>query len=146
MVLFFDEYFWSYISVEDHNILPFDTLTDPEWWFILIYRTILGLAGSLMFFGLFEAMATKGFHHTFIGRILNKVGQETLWIYVLQTAILEVYLARYLNFDNIHPLAFYLLAVPLVSAAILAVSMLIIQGTRKGLALSKNYIYKVIAH
>lgn len=146
MVLFFDEYFWSYISVEEHNILPFETLTDSGWWFILIYRTILGLAGSLMFFGLFEAMASKGFHHTFIGRILNKVGQETLWIYVLQTAILEVYLARYLNFDNIHPLAFYLLAVPLISAAVLAVSMLIIRSTRKGLALSRNYIYKVIVH
>ena len=146
MVLFFDEYFWSYISVEEHNILPFETLTDSGWWFILIYRTVLGLAGSLMFFGLFEAMASKGFHHTFIGRILNKVGQETLWIYVLQTAILEVYLARYLNFDNIHPLAFYLLAVPLVSATVLAISMLIILGTRQALAISKRCIYKVNAH
>lgn len=146
MVLFFDEYFWSYISVEEHNILPFETLTDSGWWFILIYRTVLGLAGSLMFFGLFEAMATKGFHHTFIGRILNKVGQETLWIYVLQTAILEVYLPRYLNFDNIHPLAFYMLTVPLVSATVLAISMLIILGIRQALAISKRCIYKVNAH
>lgn len=143
MVLFFDEYFWSYISLEEYNILPFEILSDPEWWFILIYRTVLGLAGSLMFFGLFEAMASRGFHHSFFGRILNTVGQETLWIYVLQTAILEVYLARYLNFDNIHPLAFYLLAVPLISAAVLAASMLIIQSTRKVLVFSKNYIYKV---
>lgn len=52
-------------------------------------------------------------------------------VYVLQTAILEVYLARYLNFDNIHPLAFYLLAVPFVSAVVLAVSMLMIVGARK---------------
>lgn len=99
-----------------------------------------------MFFGLFEAMASKGFHHTFIGRILNNVGQETLWIYVLQTAILEVYLPRYLNFDNIYPLAFYLLVLPIVSAAVLAASMLIIMGTRKILAVSKRCIYKVNAH
>lgn len=52
-------------------------------------------------------------------------------VYVLQTAILEVYLARYLNFDNIHPLAFYLLALPFVSAVVLAVSMLMIVGARK---------------
>ena len=112
LVLFFNQYFWSYISLDTQTILPFETMTDPNWWYIAVYRTIIGLAGSLMFFSLFEMLATRGFHQTLVGRILNKVGQETLWIYVLQTAILEVYLARMLNFDAIHPLIFYALLVP----------------------------------
>lgn len=140
MVLFFDQYFWSYISLDIYNIVPFETLVDPHWWFILVYRTILGLAGSLMFFGLFEALAARGYHLTSIGRILNKVGQETLWIYVLQTAILEVYLARTLNFDAVHPLIFYVLVVPLVSGVVLGISMFIIYITRRTITLSKNYL------
>ena len=140
MVLFFNQYFWSYISLDTQNFLPVETMIDPNWWFIVAYRTIIGLAGSLMFFGLFEALAARGFHQTFMGRILNKVGQETLWIYVLQTGILEVYLARMLNFDAVHPLVFYTLVVPLVSLGVLAISMLIIGITRRAITFSKSYL------
>lgn len=96
----------------------------------MVYRLTVGLSGSLMFFGIFEMLSSRKFHTTLIGKYINAIGQETLWIYVLQTIILETYLPRYINFDSASTILFYSIIVPIISIGVLIVCMAIIRITK----------------
>lgn len=96
----------------------------------MVYRLTVGLSGSLMFFGIFEMLSSRKFHSTLIGKYINAIGQETLWIYVLQTIILETYLPRYINFDSASAILFYSIIVPIISIGVLIVCMAIIRITK----------------
>lgn len=96
----------------------------------MVYRLTVGLSGSLMFFGIFEMLSSRKFHTTLIGKYINAIGQETLWIYVLQTIILETYLPRYINFDSASAILFYSIIVPIISIGVLTVCIAIIRALK----------------
>lgn len=130
MVIFFDASFWKYRTQDILVFVPIQLLLSTDWWYVMIYRVIIGLSGSLMFFGIFEMLSSRKFHTTLIGKYINAIGQETLWIYVLQTIILETYLPRYINFDTTSAILFYSIITPIISIGVLIVCMAIIRITK----------------
>lgn len=129
LVLFFDASFWRYQPQDSLIFLTPELAMSFDWWYVMGYRLAIGLSGSLMFFGIFEWLASRNFHNTYFGKGLNQAGRETLWIYVLQTILLETYLARWFNFDTIPQGLFYVVIVPLISILVLLGCMGILKMT-----------------
>lgn len=143
MLSFFGSYFWS-IPIKS-LIKSRDMIVWMEYLYIWGYRLVLGLSGSLMFLCLFEYLANIKFENRLIGRLLSAVGKETLWIYVIQAVILELYMARYVNLDNLHWGVFYFLAVPVISICVIALCMGLIMLSRQiwsWLVSGKQYIIR----
>lgn len=130
MVSFFDASFWKIRTQDIFVFVPIQLLLSTDCWYIMFYRLTVGLSGSLMFFGIFEMLSSRRFHTTLIGKYINAIGQETLWIYVLQTIILETYLPRYINFDSASAILFYSVIVPIISIGVLTFCIAIIRALK----------------
>lgn len=84
-----------------------------------IYLIALGLSGSLFFVAIFNTIFKELPNSHFV-KVSAEIGRYTLGIYILQTFILEWFLAKHLNFDALNPWIFNLLVAPLISLLLLA--------------------------
>jgi fucose 4-O-acetylase-like acetyltransferase len=89
-----------------------------------VYRIIIGIFGSITFI----TLSWTAFHKRHFGKVVNTIcdwGKYTLAVYILQSFILERYMAQYLNFDNISFELFNFVVSPTISLAVLLVCVLI---------------------
>lgn len=120
LLLFWDASFWQTAS-----------FYEPIYWYRKTYRIVIGLAGTTFFFSLFKGMAAEwSACQRWFGRV-GVYGQETLGIYMLQTFILEMALARYLDFGHLGFVTFNFIVAPVLSVAVLMVCLCIIALIRR---------------
>ena len=93
--------------------------------YIRCYRIITGLAASIFFISLFGWLA-EYFPKTESGDIICRYGQYTLGIYILQTFVLELYIATHFNFSEMNYYIFHFILAPYVSIAVLFICIGII--------------------
>lgn len=129
MLIFFDASFWNYSYTFTLAIIPEELITSPDYWWIHFYKLIIGIAGTLFFFGLFELLFAKNNGGSRLMNWLSIIGQLTLGIYILQSYILENWLASTLNFDEINPYVFNLIYCPIISLGVLLACVIIIKAT-----------------
>lgn len=82
------------------------------------YRIIMGISGSLFFILLFKNLL-HGVKKSAFRTLVGKIGQYTMAIYIMQSVILEWFMAKHLNFDNVNPFVFNLIIVPVISLLIM---------------------------
>ncbi len=101
------------------NFIHGDSAMLTELASIRYYRIAVGLAGTLFFILSFEAivglLTSKGVD---TGG-LSKYGQRTLGVYILQTFVLEVLMAKTLNFDFMDNHVFTFVVAPAISLCVL---------------------------
>ncbi len=127
MLIFFDASFWNYNYTFTFAIVPKELITSPNYWWVHFYKLMIGIAGTLFFFSLFELLFA---HNDGNSRMINGmsiIGQMTLGIYILQTYILERWLASSINFDETNPYIFNLIYCPTISIGVLMVCVIIIK-------------------
>lgn len=130
MLLFFDSSFWSFRSVVNYYVIPTNILSTPQYWYVTGYKLIIGMIGTLAFFNLFECIFSKSNENSKFSKMTVSIGKQTLGIYILQSYILENWLASSVNFDMIPTTMFYLLVVPFISMSVLLACSLIIRLTQ----------------
>lgn len=94
-----------------------------------IYKYAMGLSGALFFMGLFEVIFSSP-RSSRVMSICTEWGGMTLGIYILQSFILEDYLANRLNFDDLPSLIFDFVISPLISLGVMVTSVIIIRLIR----------------
>lgn len=88
------------------------------------YRILLGSIASVgMICGAF--LLNNYIHNHAVPRFLASLGRYTLAIYIIQTVVLEGFLASKLNFDNTSWALFYFLIAPVISIAVILFSVTI---------------------
>lgn len=106
------------------------------------FRIAIGLAGTLFFMLLFESVVgritAKGKSVDF----LSKYGQRTLGVYVLQTFVLEVLMARTLNFDSVNNYVFTFIIAPALSMIVLIVTLWLVSLCEKNKITSLIFLGK----
>lgn len=117
MLLFWNKDFWQPKFEMLENIKNGDIIRLFYLGYLILYRLIIGIAGSIFFFTLFQLV---------FGNIKNKAtrkiceyGKYTMCIYILQTFILEILMEKYIKFDYVNEYVFNLLIVPAISIALL---------------------------
>ena len=90
---------------------------------ISLFRLLIGFAGSLFFFTLFQKLYKENKFWSY----LSVIGTHTLSIYILQWVILEQILARVLDFSTMNNWIFNLLITPFIAFIVLCVCMVIIK-------------------
>lgn len=132
-LIFIDKSFWqhnnlmSFVMKNDYSIIL-------HYLFVLLYRIIIGLSGSLMFIRLFDIICDKM-------KCLNTVpivewGQYTLEIYILQTLILEYFLSSFLRLDNMGFISFNFIVSPIISFVVLTLCVVLAKMLHKSKVLS----------
>lgn len=119
LLLFWDASFWR-------NPHTYELLC----WYLRAYRVAIGFAGTIFFYALFRGLSARPFWH----RLFDKIcvyGQETLGVYLLQVFIVEMVLARYLDFSNLGFVMFNFVVAPAISVAVLVVCLWIIALLRR---------------
>lgn len=106
-----------------------------DWFYHYTFKNVIGLAGTLFFITLFEYLSDK-IKITNIGRTICGWGSQTLGIYLYQTVIIEILMARWIKFDSISPLIFDFIVTPLISIAVLLLCLWLISLTKKSRWLS----------
>ena len=124
-----DKSFWFSPDLKE-SIINRDPYPPLEYGYKRTYRIIIGIAGSLSFFFLFQKLFDKDSIPKFF-EICSSWGQYTLGIYILQSYIIEVLLARYLNFDHLNFYLFNFIVAPSISIIILIVCVFIIKVIHK---------------
>ncbi|MPN14905.1 hypothetical protein SDC9_162234 [bioreactor metagenome] len=94
---------------------------------ISVFRLFIGLCGSLFWFMLFERI----FRNNVFFSCLAKTGVNTLAIYLLQRLILEDWMNRTIDFQNMNLWIYSLLVTPLISLVIILISYFLIKIVQK---------------
>lgn len=132
-LVFIDKSFWLPFGISSF-IMKNDYMLFLHYLFIVLYRIVIGIAGSLIFIRLFDVMCDKI-------KSLNTMpiiewGQYTLEIYILQTFILERALSNLLKLDNIGFIYFNFIVSPIISFVVLTLCMVIAKLLHKSRVLS----------
>ena len=125
LLCFWDETFWQKPNLQE-ALTNRDIYSITEFSYKLLYRIVIGIAGSLTFIILFQKTFGQNIKSKLF-QICSSWGQYTLGIYILQFFILERFLARYLNFDNLNFFLFNFIVSPLISIIVLIVCVYIIK-------------------
>lgn len=122
MLLFFDAKFWEIPSVTVD-------LTDSafgEYWFKHFYKIIIGISGTLFFFTLFIVTVAQIIPDR-IKAPIQSLGQKTLGIYLIQSLVVEVILARTLKFDDLDPVLFNAVVTPVIAILSLLLCVIVVK-------------------
>lgn len=114
LLLFWDASFWKSEECNFQFLSGLDVRILGVYKYC--YRLLIGFAGTLTFFTLFEHLS-RFVPESRVGIIFCKWGRQTLGIYCLQTFILETFLRDRLNFDRI--LCFNFIIAPMISFGVL---------------------------
>lgn len=125
LLCFWDKSFWFSLDLKE-SIINRDPYPFIEYGYKKIYRIIIGIAGSLSFFFLFQKLFDRNIKSKFL-ETCGSWGQYTLGIYILQGYLLEILLAKYLNFDHLNFYLFNFLVAPLISIIVLIICVFIIK-------------------
>lgn len=128
MLLFWDSSFWAGLKIIGQG--PITVSAIAAYIYKVGYRIVIGLIGTTCFIALFRWLAKRDFWQRCFVRI-SRYGKETLGVYCLQTYLLEVFLRRHLNFDNLDFVTFNFVVTPLISFLVLVVCLSIISFIRR---------------
>jgi fucose 4-O-acetylase-like acetyltransferase len=105
------------------GILTFDFSNVP----VAVFRLLIGISGSILFFVLFQLMyrENKFFTH------LSKIGKYSLGIYILHIYIIYKLLHKLIDFPNINIWIYNLIIAPLIALFALCLCMMIINVIHK---------------
>lgn len=132
-LIFINKSFWLPHGIRSF-IMKSDYILLSHYLFIILYRIIIGLVGSLMFIRLFDVVCDK---IKCINRIpIIEWGQYTLEIYILQTFILEQFISSFLKLDNMEFIYFNFVVSPVISFVVLTLCVLIAKMLHKSKVLS----------
>lgn len=128
MLCFWDQFFWGLDGILKTIIINYMHI-DSSFFLMIVskfYRLIIGIVGSLAFIGIICSSFPQEKTNKFIF-ICSDWGQYTLGIYILQTLILETYMAKFILLDG---LDFYLInfaITPIISLFVLVLCVYIIK-------------------
>lgn len=127
----------SFLSVDLHAMHRDLSLGDFASNFIYLrgYTLAIGISGTIMWISLFEYLS-RLLRANPVSHAISRAGRYTLGIYVLQTFILEVFLAIILKFDGKDLLFFNFVIAPIVSIGVLMLCLFIIHFIRRSRYLS----------
>ena len=131
LLFFWDQFFWGYDGFLKTIIVNY--VTNNQLFlesFQILYRLIIGIAGSLAFIGMACSIITQDNKNKFILDCC-KCGQYTLGVYILQSILLEIIIAKYIKFDDFNWYFFNLLLAPVISFLILIICIYIIRTMMK---------------
>lgn len=94
MLIFWDKTFWE---VPELTINPLAS-NFLEYWYKTIYRIVVGISGTILFFTLFVIYTDKILPDK-IKSGMQSLGTKTLGIYLVQSFLIEILLASYIKFD-----------------------------------------------
>ncbi len=114
LLLFWDKSFWEYTPINLKGILLENRPYSLIYLYRELYRIIIGIAGSFSFIFLFYLLFRKGKKNLF------NWGKYTLEVYILQSVILELVLAKFITLDNSSFVIFNFILTPALSICILA--------------------------
>jgi len=103
--------------------------------YIPLFRCLIGISGSLFFFTLFQKMYRANVFYSY----LNKRGQYTLGVYILQTIMIE-YMMNYVffvSFQSINKWIYGLIIAPVISFVALEICTMILSWILKNKLLSQ---------
>ena len=118
---------------ESEDIYSISYIFERSYW--NLYKYTMGLCGAIAFIGLFDVIFSSPRSSRII-RVCAEWGRMTLGIYIIQSFLLEIYLAKILRFDNIPSLVFDFVISPLISIGVMIVCVIIIQIIRHNSYLS----------
>ncbi len=132
--------FWGAdFFIARHKASIMMSLTDmtllSDWMLHYCYRIAIGLAATLFFISFFEYLSGK-IKVTALGRRICGWGTQTLGIYLYQTVIIELVMARWIKLDSIPAGVFDFIVTPLISLGILLLCLWLISLTKKSRWLS----------
>jgi hypothetical protein len=90
---------------------------------IKLYRTLIGVSGSMFFFTVFN----KIYYENTISKHLSKYGQYTLEIYILQVIVIETILTRIIDFPNMNMWLYSLIITPIIAIIVFIFCIIIIK-------------------
>ena len=125
MLCFWNKDFWewgNFIQAFKYGELSYGI----HLLYIRLYKILIGLSGSIFFIVLFYQLFKNSPKNKFAYYICDW-GKYTLGIYIAQTYILEAFLARYVNCDNINFFIFNFIVAPSISIAVYLVSVYIVK-------------------
>lgn len=125
MLSLWDETFWKYQEVWSQQIV-LSLRESVEYYFQIYYRLIIGLAGSLFFFSLFETVFKSSVHNKFLSSLARK-GQETLGIYLIQTLLLSNLMPKLIPYHNGAGHIFNFVITPILSLIVFLICLGIIR-------------------
>ncbi len=132
MLCFWDQFFWGYDGILKRIIILY-LHTNNHLLFVLvtkIYKLAIGVIGSLAFIGLFCSKIPQEKTNKLLS-ICGNWGQYTLGIYILQSIILEVVMAKYIVLDGLNFYLFNFIISPILSLAVLVLCIYIIKKMSK---------------
>jgi hypothetical protein len=94
---------------------------------IALFRLLIGFSGSIFFFLLFQKVYRK---NCFFAQI-EKVGIQTLSIYIIQVTLLETIINRILDFPTENIWLYSLIITPIIALLVLIVCMVIVYVVSK---------------
>lgn len=122
MLLFWDRSFWDMpeftVNVASQSF--------TEFWGKTLYRLAIGIAGTIFFFSAFISLVDRLLSEK-IKKRLQFVGVRTLGIYLVQSLLVEVILARTLNLDTLNPLVYNLVVTPAIALIALIICTLTVK-------------------
>ena len=128
MLCFWDKFFWGSEGIMKTFIIDYMHITSSFFLMIVskLYRLIIGIAGSLSFLGLICSSFPQEKTNKFISICCNW-GQYTLGIYILQSIILETYMAQFILLDDLNFYFFNFVVAPIISFFVLVLCVYIIK-------------------
>lgn len=128
MLCFWDQAFWGqegYLK----NYLSTWTLTSNQLFirvFCKLYRLLIGIVGSLAFIGIVSDLIPQGKSSKSISLLCNW-GQYTLGVYLLQSIIVELLLAKYICLDDMNYYVSNFIFIPLMSIGVLVLCVFVVK-------------------
>ena len=126
LLIFWDKSFWQPVpslrsAFFDRNIIPYLAFA-----YKFSYRIAIGVFGSLTFIFLFHVLFSKDQRLKLID-LCCSYGQYTLEIYIVQTIIVEMIMAKYIILDDIGFIMFNFVIAPFLTILILIVCVMVIK-------------------
>lgn len=140
LLIFFDEKFWRIPSFT----LNLNSPDFIQYWYLKGYLLIIGILGVIFFLSLFLNIAPlfKSFYNS---KYVNKVGQYTLGIYLLQALLIEIILRKYINIGNSDTFLYNFVICPAISLIVLIICVSIIDMINRFKVLSFVLLGKKLA-
>ena len=118
-----------------------DTIVVKDWtnfglyWFGRIYRILMDIIGSIVFIGIFNTIHKSFKSDNYLTKIISKWG-NILLVYIIQTIIIGMLMAIYINCQEMNVMMFNFVVTPLLSIIVLVVSVYFIEILYKSKTLS----------
>lgn len=141
LIFFLDRKYWHYNTFALFTLLKrgisFYSLSDL---FRGLFRTYIGLIGSLFFISLFRLLISQK-DRPIINK-LSEYGQYTLNVYILQTIILEIVLANIITLNYTNFYISNILIIPLIALLVLAICIFLSLKINSSHILKKFFLGK----